>query len=89
MHDAVACSTNDPVRVAPWLLAALRACPAVVIALGSIRRNCIAVWHWDWRAIVRSTDCTLTLIVAVDLVNDVGQGAGTIGRFCPMADNYP
>ena len=44
MHDAVACSTNDPVRVAPWLLAALRACPAVVIALGSIRRNCIAVW---------------------------------------------
>ena len=37
MHDAVACSTNDPVRVAPWLLAALRACPAVVIALGSIR----------------------------------------------------
>ena len=43
MHDAVACSTNDPVRVAPWLLAALRACPAVVIALGSIRRNCIAV----------------------------------------------
>ena len=57
MHDAVACSTNDPVRVAPWLLAALRACPAVVIALGSIRRNCIAVWVHARKRGVRICHC--------------------------------